>query len=164
MQASNGTHILVAGNNLNTASPTACGTVPNYTLGCLPGGSPYIPPYGTFDTISLFGDVGVTNYDSLQLKAETRTAKHGLYALIAYTYSHTYDNGLSDGLGSLLSAPYFPLPNWQSLDWGLSQINLNHSFTGSVIYDLPVRQRKAVRKRLGPSYKRHPRQLPGDPH
>jgi len=40
-------------------------------------------------------------------------------------------------LGSLLSAPYFPLPNWQNLDWGLSQINLNHSFTGSVIYDLP---------------------------
>jgi hypothetical protein len=135
---SRGTHILVAGNNLNTASPSACGTVPGYTLGCLPGGAPYIPPYGTFDTISLFGDVGVTNYDSLQVKAETKTAKHGLYALIAYTYSHTHDNGLSDGLGSLLSAPYFPLPNWQTLDWSLSQINLNHSFTASAIYDLPV--------------------------
>jgi hypothetical protein len=100
-------------------------------------GVPYVPPYGTFDTISLFGDVGVTNYDSLQVKAETKTAKHGLYALIAYTYSHTYDNGLSDGLGSLLSAPYFPLPNWQKLDWSLSQINLDNSFTASVIYDLP---------------------------
>jgi hypothetical protein len=134
---SRGTHILVAGNNLNTASPDACGTVPGYTLGCLPGGAPYIPPYGTFDTISLFGDVGLTNYDSLQIKAETKTQKHGLYALIAYTYSHTYDNGLSDGLGSLLSAPYFPLPNWQNLDWALSQINLNNSFSASVIYDLP---------------------------
>ena len=111
---SRGTHILVAGNDLNTSSPSACGTVSGYTLGCLPGGAPYIPPYGTFDTISLFGDVGVTNYDSLQVKAETKTAKHGLYALIAYTYSRTYDNGLSDGLGSLLSAPYFPLPNWQN--------------------------------------------------
>jgi len=135
---SRGTHILVAGNDLNTASPDACGTVPGYTLGCLPGGAPYIPPYNTFDTISLFGDVGVTNYDSLQIKAETKTQKYGLYALIAYTYSHTYDNGLSDGLGSLLSAPYFPLPNWQNLDWGLSQINLNNSFTASVIYDLPL--------------------------
>ncbi len=37
----------------------------------------------------------------------------------------------------MLSAPYFPLPNWQNLDWALSQINLNNSFTGSVIYDLP---------------------------
>ena len=134
---SRGTHILVAGNDLNTKSPSACGAVPSYTLGCLPNGAPYVPPYNTFDTISLFGDVGKTNYDSLQIKAETRTPKYGLYALLAYTYSHTYDNGLSDGLGSLLSAPYFPLPNWQNLDWALSQINLNNSFTGSVIYDLP---------------------------
>jgi Carboxypeptidase regulatory-like domain len=135
---SRGSHILVAGNNLNTASPAACGTVASYTIGCNPDGSPYVPPYGTFDTISLFGDVGKANYDSLQIKAETKTPKYGLYALFAYTYSHTYDNGLSDGLGSLLSAPFFPLPNWQQLDWGLSQINLDQSFTGSVIYDLPV--------------------------
>jgi hypothetical protein len=134
---SRGTHILVAGNNLNTSSPSACGSVANYTLGCNPDGSPYVPPYGTFDTISLFGDVGKANYDSLQIKAETKTPKYGLYALFAYTYSRTYDNGLSDGLGSLLSAPFFPLPNWQNLDWGLSQINLDNSFTGSVIYDLP---------------------------
>src|SRR5271170_5584239 len=133
-----GTHILVAGNNLNTDSPNACGTVANYTIGCLPNGQPYIAPFTPFQTVSLFGDVGRTNYDSLQIKAETKTPKYGLYALFAYTYSHTYDNGLSDGLGSLLSAPYFPLPNWQNLDWALSQINLNNSFTGSIIYDLPV--------------------------
>jgi len=129
-------HILVAGNNLNTASPNACVGNPGYTIGCLPGGQPYIPPYSTFSTISLFGDVGNTNYDSLQVKAETKTSK-GLYALIAYSYSHTSDNGLSDGLGSLLSAPYFPLPNWRKLDYALSQINLYNSFTASVIYDLP---------------------------
>jgi hypothetical protein len=140
---SRGTHVLVAGNDLNTASPNACGTVPSYTIGCNPDGSAYVPPYSTFDTISLFGDVGKTNYDSLQIKGETKTPKYGLYALLAYTYSHTYDNGLSDGLGSLLSAPYFPLPNWQHLDWGLSQIALDHSFTGSVIYDLPFGKGKA---------------------
>ena len=54
-----------------------------------------------------------------------------------HLFAHDYDNGLSDGLGSLSSAPYFPLPNWEKLDWGLSQINLDNSFTGSVIYDLP---------------------------
>jgi hypothetical protein len=135
---SRGTHILVAGNDLNTSSPSACGTVSGYTLGCLSNGAPYVPPYSTGNAIFLFGDVGKTNYDSLQIKAETKTAKYGLYALFAYTYSHTYDNGLSDGLGSELSAPYFPLPNWQSLDWSLSQINLNQSFVGSVIYDLPL--------------------------
>jgi hypothetical protein len=134
---SRGTHILVIGNDLNTASPSACGTVSGYTLGCLPGGQPYEPPYSTGDPIYLFGDVGATNYDSLQVKAETKTPKYGLYALLAYTYSKTYDNGLSDGLGSELSAPYFPLPNWQHQDWALSQINLDNSLTGSLIYDLP---------------------------
>jgi hypothetical protein len=135
---SRGRHILVAGNDLNTSSPAACGSVSGYTLGCNADGSPFVPPYGVFNTILLFGDVGKATYNSLQIKAETKTPKYGLYALVSYTYSHTYDNGLSDGLGSLLSAPYFPLPNWQNLDWGLSQINLNNNFTASIIYDLPV--------------------------
>jgi hypothetical protein len=133
-----GGHLLVSGNDFNVSSPSACGTVSGYTLGCLSGGAPYIAPYNLpFNAILLFGDVGQTHYNSLQIKAETKTPKHGLYALVAYTYSRTYDNGLTDGLGSELSAPFFPLPNWQSLDWSLSQINLNHSFTASFIYDLP---------------------------
>ena len=136
---STGGHLLVIGNDLNTNSPSGCGTIPGYTLGCLSGGAPYIYPYvpPNFNAILLLGDVGKTTYNSFQVKAETKTPKYGLYALVAYTYSHTYDNGLSDGLGSELSAPYFPLPNWQNLDWSLSQIHLANSFTGSVIYDLP---------------------------
>ena len=136
-----GGHILVYGNDMNTQSPSACGMVSGYTLGCLPNGQPYFPPYesNTPDDNILFmmGDVGKTQYNSMQIKAETKTPKYGLYALLAYTYSKTYDNGLTDGLGSVLSAPYYPLPNWQKLDWSLSQINLDNSFTGSVIYDLP---------------------------
>ena len=134
---SRGRHILVAGNDLNTGSPSACGTVAGYTLGCLANGAPFVPPYGVGNKILIFGDLGKTTYNSLQIKAETKTPKYGLYALIGYTFSHTYDNGLSDGLGSLLSGPYFPLPNWQNLDWAYSQIHLANSFTGSIIYDLP---------------------------
>ena len=92
---------------------------------------------GQGNAVLAFGDFGKTTYDSLQIKAETKTPKYGLYALIGYTYSHTYDNGLTDGLGSLLSAAYFPLPNWEKLDWAPSQIDLHNSFTASVIYDLP---------------------------
>ena len=139
-----GGHLLVIGNALNVNSPSACGTA-GYTIGCLPGGAPYAYTntftfYNNdqnFNSVLLYGDEGKTHYNSMQLKAETKSPKNGLYALVAYTYSRTYDNGLSDGLGSELSAPYFPLPNWQNLDWSLSQINLNQSFTGSVIYDLP---------------------------
>ncbi|MFZ0745638.1 MAG: carboxypeptidase-like regulatory domain-containing protein [Terracidiphilus sp.] len=141
-----GGHLLVIGNALNVNSPSACGAASGYTLGCLPGGAPYAYTntfsfYNNdqnFNSVLLYGDVGKTHYNSMQVKAETKTPKYGLYALVAYTYSKTYDNGLSDGLGSELSAPYFPLPNWQNLDWSLSQINLDNSFIGSVIYDLPI--------------------------
>jgi hypothetical protein len=71
------------------------------------------------------------------VKAETKSARYGIYALIGYTYSRAYDTGFMDGLGSITGANYFPLPNWQSLDWGLSQINLNQDFTASIIYQLP---------------------------
>jgi hypothetical protein len=137
---SRGRHILLAGNDLNTAGPTtSCVQGGSYTIGCNPNGSPYVPTYDipNGNAVLLFGDIGRTSYDSLQIKAETKTPKYGIYALISYTYSKTYDNGLSDGLGSELSAPYFPLPNWETLDWGLSQINLDNNFTGSIIYDLP---------------------------
>ncbi len=139
-----GGHLLVIGNALNVNSPSACGSG-SYTIGCLSGGAPYsytntFTFYNNdqnYNNVLLYGDPGKTHYNSMQIKAETKTPKYGLYALVAYTYSKTYDNGLSDGLGSELSAPYFPLPNWQNLDWSLSQINLDQSFTGSVIYDLP---------------------------
>ena len=137
---SRGRHILVAGNGINVAGPAACVPGGSYTIGCNPDGSQFFPSVVTpaFNAVLLFGDVGKTSYNSLQIKAETKTPKYGLYALFSYTYSKTYDNGLSDGLGSLLSAPYFPLPNWNKLDWGLSQINLDNNFTGSIIYDLPI--------------------------
>jgi hypothetical protein len=136
---SKGYHILVTGNSLNTSSPTDCGLVAGYTLGCTAGGGFFTSPFNTanFNPILEFGDVGKTSYNSLQIKAETKSTRHGLYALVAYTYSNTYDNGLTDGLGSELSAPYFPLPNWPKLDWAPSQIDLHHNFTASVIYDLP---------------------------
>lgn len=134
-----GNHILVTGNGININGPSACGVVSGYTIGCAAGGAPFLTPFNTpnFNPIVEFGDLGRTTYNSLQIKAETKSSRHGLYALVAYTFSHAYDNGLTDGLGSELSAPFFPLPNWQNLDWAPSQIDLHHNFTASVIYDLP---------------------------
>ncbi|HLJ49350.1 MAG TPA: carboxypeptidase-like regulatory domain-containing protein [Bryobacteraceae bacterium] len=137
---SRSSHILVFGNNVNVGSPSACGTVKGYTMGCGPNGAAFGVPYPAFpfSEIDSIFDAGLAHYNSLQIKAETKSARHGLYALIGYTYSRAYDTGFSDGLGSIIGATYFPLPNWQKLDWGLSQINLNHNFTASVIYQLPL--------------------------
>ena len=139
-----GQHLLVAGNAIDTSGPSACVAGGSYTLGCAAGGAPFFTPYTppNFNGVLEFGDLGRTSYNSLQIKAETKSTRHGLYALVAYTYSHTYDNGLTDGLGSELSAPYFPLPNWQKYDWAPSQIDLHNNFTASVIYDLPFGQGK----------------------
>jgi hypothetical protein len=135
-------HILVDGLNLNVGSPSACGTVAGYALGCGPGGTAFGPPFGppTFPyplTINNNNDVGRAHYDSLQIKAETKSIRNGLYALLGYTYSRTFDSGMPDGLGTFPGATYFPLPGYQKLDWGLSQLNLNQQFTASVLYSLP---------------------------
>lgn len=136
---SRSSHILIDGNNLNVSSPSACGSVAGYTRGCGQGGSFVGIPYPSFpfSTISNISDQGRAHYNGLQMRAETKNSRYGVYALIGYAYSRTYDNGFSDALGTTIGATYYPLPNWEKLDWALSQINLNHNFTASVIYDLP---------------------------
>ena len=150
---SQGTHILVTGQQSHDWKSRVLAARRKATLSVatsteLLTSSPYVAP--NFNDIFLFGDVGKTGYNSLQIKAETLTPKNGLYALFAYTYSRTYDNGLTDGLGSVASAPYFPLPNWQNLDWALSQINLDNSFTASIIYDVPYGRGKQFGSNAGP--------------
>ena len=147
---SRSSHILVDGNNLNVGSPAACGTVAGYTAGCGAGGAAFGVPFTQFpySTISNAFDIGKAHYNSLQIKAETKSARHGLYALLGYTFARAYDNGFTDGLGSSLGATFWPLPGNSKLDWGLSQINLNHNFTASVIYELPF----GKGKRFGSSW------------
>jgi hypothetical protein len=141
---SRGNHILIDGLNLNVGSPGACNGGGNgYFIGCGPGGAPFLPPYSSgsfseFTVISNINDVGHTRYDSFQAKAETKSVQHGLYALLSYTWSRTFDSGFPDGAGTAPGATYWPLPGAQKLDWSLSQINLNNSFSASILYDLPV--------------------------
>ena len=131
-------HILVSQLNENLNEPSACpgqpNRIPGYTLGCGFGSYPYAAP---FQEVASNNSIGAARYDSLQVKAETKSARHGLYALIGYTYSRNFDSGMNDGLGTNPGAMYYPLPGFNKLDWGLSQLNLNNSFTASILYDLP---------------------------
>jgi hypothetical protein len=138
------THILVSQVNENVQSPYACDStnsayVPGYTLGC---GVPNFP-YGFEQLINSNNSIGSARYNSLQVKAETNSVRHGIYALIGYTWSRNFDSGLPDGLGTNVGALYWPLPGTSRLDWGLSQLNLNNSFTASILYDLPFGKGKA---------------------
>jgi hypothetical protein len=128
---SRSTHLTEGQQDINIQSPTACGVVSGYTLGCGRPTEPY-PQYGAiYDNF----DNGSVTYNSVQVKLETKSSKHGLYALIGYTYSKSQDNGMSDGLGSNIGAMYYNLPG--ITDEGLSQIDLTHEFTASILYDLP---------------------------
>jgi hypothetical protein len=137
-------HILVSQVDENIASPLACPgngplTVAGYTLGC---GLTNILPNSPFQFVVSNNSIGAARYDSLQIKAETKSAKHGLYALFGYTYARNFDSGMPDGLGTNAGALYWPLPGTQKLDWSLSQLNLNNAFTASILYDLPFGQGK----------------------
>jgi Carboxypeptidase regulatory-like domain len=127
-------HILVSQVNENIGSPAACGVMPGYTLGC---GRNLIIPGNPFQLVDSNNSVGAARYDSLQIKAETKSAQHGIYALIGYTHARNFDSGMPDGLGTNVGAIFWPLPGTQKLDWGLSQLNINDTFTASVLYGLP---------------------------
>ena len=136
-------HILVSQENENINDPNACpdgfSPVAGYTVGCGYGYFPLAvnqPNGGAYQTVASNNSIGNARYDSLQVKAETKSSRHGLYALLGYTWSRTFDSGMSDGLGTNPGATW-PLPGTQRLDWGLSQLNLNDSFTASILYDLP---------------------------
>src|SRR5262249_52326198 len=111
---SRSSHILVGQMNLNATSPSGCGTIPGYTLGC---GLGHTPPYTQFGNIQNINDIGSARYDSLQIKAETKSMRHGLYALLGYTWARAFDSGYSDGLGTSTGATYYPLPGSARGDW-----------------------------------------------
>ena len=118
----------------DACDPASATFDPGYTVGC---GFPTWPYAAPFQAVTANNSVGRARYDSLLLKAETKSTRHGLYALLGYTWSRTFDSGMPDGLGTNPGAIYYPLPGASKLDWGLSQLNLNDSFTASILYDLP---------------------------
>jgi len=160
------THILFYGLNLNVSAPQACFPQyyngfpysntpspnpqydPTYHLGCTAASAsqvfPYYPYYpyaagsGFYSSVmDNITDGARARYDGLLIRAETKNARHGLYALFSYTWSRTFDSGMSDGDGTTPGAQFWPLPGTSRADWGLSQLNLNDQFTASVLYELP---------------------------
>ena len=102
---SRSSHILVDGLNLNVGSPACMRTSSRgYTLGCGPGGATFGPKWGTptfagTPVVANSNDVGRAHYNSFQVKAETKSAKHGIYALIGYTYSQNLRFGYARRFG-----------------------------------------------------------------
>ncbi len=154
-------HILVDGSNLNVSSPSACfatipdpatpgGTLPNpvfdpnYHLGC---GIP-AAPFGPFTTIANIND-GVT-LATILFRSRPKPRTFGTDSTSSWV-TPTRATSTTDStmvLGSSTGVTYFPLPGTTRADWSLSQVQLNHNFTASVLYDLPF----GKGKRFGSSW------------
>src|ERR1035438_6692264 len=67
---------------------------------------PPTTPWPIYGLVNCYCDRGKVRYDGLEVKAETKNTSRGLYALVGYTYSQAFDNGLADlWAGKLLLRP-----------------------------------------------------------
>ena len=85
--------MLVDGNNMNVGSPGACGTVERVYVGLRTGWRAFGVPDADFpySTIENSLTTGRRITIPLQIKAETKSDRHGIYALMGYTYSRAYE-------------------------------------------------------------------------
>jgi hypothetical protein len=96
------------------------------------------PPYAQFSSVLYVESNANSAYNSLQLRSEKR-ASNGLSLLLAYTYSKSFDDISSvfgGSVGSGLPQNSRDLP----ADYGPSDFNAVNRFSGSFVYDLPLRR------------------------
>jgi outer membrane receptor protein involved in Fe transport len=84
-----------------------------------------------FSAGSLIDSAGLSNYDSLQLTAETRNW-HGVYLLGAYTWAKSLDNISAGDQGSPVQDP----ANIRA-EWGISDFNVASRLTLSSTWNMP---------------------------
>jgi len=97
------------------------------------------PTLGSFNAIEGRGEL---TYHGLQVNVEKRFS-HGLFFLMNYTWSKALSNGPGQNIGVNQGTSYYPLP--QSLvgnnaDKAPSDTHLDHQFSASYLYDLPIGQ------------------------
>ena len=133
---SRGAHILTGGSNFNSPPPNT-------------DGAP--PPYPQYGAITCFCNQGWSRYDSLQIGAEAKSVRRGLYFSVGYTWGRGFDDGFPDFQAALYGAIYYGLPNLpKNADKGLSEIQLNNNFVASFVWDLPVGRKQQFGSTLGP--------------
>jgi hypothetical protein len=89
-------------------------------------------PYPQWGSISWMDSVGDSNYNSLSVRLERRYSQ-GISLLLAYTYSHSIDNGggSGDGEGGIQD------PRIIAANRGTSEFDITHRLVTSVVYNLP---------------------------
>lgn len=88
-------------------------------------------PLRGFGQINLYESAAISNYNSLQVSLNRRTA-NGLFVGVAYTYSKTMTNATSDTAG-------LRADNLSRLaDYGPANFDRRHVFAANYVYTLPI--------------------------
>ena len=96
-------------------------------------------PWGgnIYNRLQTIGNVSDSDYDSLALKARQRHS-NGFTYLLGYTWSRAIDRG--SAIRTQSGDNLFPTNNYNlGLERGLSQFHTAHRFTGSLLYDIPLK-------------------------
>ena len=95
-------------------------------------------PVPTLDTgIDSFRSQGASSYNSLQSRFEKRFS-HGLQFLASYTWAHSIDNASNANLGPTQNNSDFRYFRNTRAEFGNSDFDIRHRFSGSFLYELPV--------------------------
>jgi hypothetical protein len=89
-------------------------------------------PTPQFQILTLVTNSGDSRYNALQTNYARRLSR-GLQALVSYTLADSKDNSSNDTVPVLPSVRVNP-----ELDWGPSDFDVRHTFSGGVTYTLPT--------------------------
>ncbi len=105
-------------------------------------------PWGQkfFGRIQTIGNVSNSNYNALAVKLQQRHSS-GLTYLLGYTFGRSIDGGSAIRTNS--GDNLFPVDSYDLRnERGLSQFQTKHRFTGSIIYDIPLKFQNRVAQTL----------------
>jgi Carboxypeptidase regulatory-like domain len=119
---SQGRHLLDA-LDINAGQPGAAN---------LQASRPYFSEFPNYGNINQLETIGDSNYNGLQAILRT-SSWHGLSSQFSYTWSHSLDDG-TDSFYSALPQNNYNLRG----DYGNSDFDQRHNFTGNVVYDIPA--------------------------
>ena len=99
-------------------------------------------PTPRIQILTLGTNNGHSRYDSLQVKYSRRLSR-GLQALASYTLANSRDNISNDSIPAVPSFRFDP-----DQDWGPSDFDVRHTFSGGVTYSIPASFASGWRSRL----------------
>ena len=107
-------------------------------------------PFSQYSNVTYLLSNGTSNYNAMQIQSK-KQFKSGFNYQVTYTYAKSLDTGTGQGgIGAgaidVYQNSYSPLANY-----GPSNSDLRHSFSGSALYELPIGKGKPFLNHTGPA-------------